>query len=124
MSTHKKAYLLTFCKDFWAKAIGKNSNTILENASLVPRPLLPSFYMYLAANTIWIQSNVKDQCMPYSSCSLGQPNRRTTASYLQSKGVYCPGPRFILELRPFLKETYGEEVPDCHICKDPVIMVS
>lgn len=37
------------------------------------------------------------------------------------KGVYCPGPRFILELRPFLKESFGEEVPDCHICKDPVI---
>ena len=43
---------------------------------------------------------------------------------LQGKGVYCPGPRFILELRPFLKESFGEEVPDCHICKDPVIRVS
>ena len=38
--------------------------------------------------------------------------------------MYGPGPRFILELRPFLKDLFGEEVIDCHICKDPVVRVS
>jgi len=44
---------------------------------------------------------------------------------LQSQGVYGAGPRFILELRPFLREIFGEEeIANCHICKKPVIRVS
>ena len=45
-------------------------------------------------------------------------------STLQSQGVYGAGPRFILELRPFLSEVFGEEVVNCHICKEAVIRVS
>jgi len=44
------------------------------------------------------------------------------ALFLQSQGVYGAGPRFILELRPFLREIFGEEeIANCHICKEPVI---
>lgn len=47
------------------------------------------------------------------------------ALFLQSQGVYGAGPRFILELRPFLREIFGEEeIANCHICKEPVIRVS
>lgn len=42
----------------------------------------------------------------------------------QRPGIYGPGPRFILELRPFLSDTFKEEIKDCHLCKDPVIRVS
>ena len=38
--------------------------------------------------------------------------------------MYGAGPRFILELRPFLSEVFGEEVVNCHICKEAVIRVS
>lgn len=41
----------------------------------------------------------------------------------QSPGVLSPGPRFILELRPFLQELFGDEVLSCRICKDPAIQV-
>lgn len=41
----------------------------------------------------------------------------------QSPGVLSPGPRFILELRPFLQELFGEEVLCCRICKEPAIQV-
>ena len=43
--------------------------------------------------------------------------------YFQRGGIYGPGPRFILELRPFLSELFKEEIHDCHLCKDPVIRV-
>lgn len=40
----------------------------------------------------------------------------------ESEGVYSPGPRFLLELRPFLKEMFGEgDITDCASCKDPVV---
>ena len=48
----------------------------------------------------------------------------TAVSTWQSQGVYGAGPRFILELRPFLSEVFGEEVVHCHVCKEPVIRVS
>ena len=38
--------------------------------------------------------------------------------------MYTPGPRFLLELRPFLKEMFGDkEITDCASCKDPVVKV-
>lgn len=38
--------------------------------------------------------------------------------------MYTPGPRFLLELRPFLKEMFGEgDITDCASCKDPVVRV-
>lgn len=39
-----------------------------------------------------------------------------------SRGVYGAGPRFILELRPFLSDIFKEEIVACKICKEPVIM--
>eukprot|EP00731_Ephydatia_muelleri_P031845 Em0023g352a len=40
----------------------------------------------------------------------------------EAEGVYTPGPRFLLELRPFLKEMFGEgDITDCASCKDPVV---
>ena len=47
----------------------------------------------------------------------------TFAIISQRGGIYGPGPRFILELRPFLSEMFKEEIHDCHLCKDPVIRV-
>ena len=44
-------------------------------------------------------------------------------SHFQS-GVLSPGPRFVLELRPFLQELFGDDVSHCHLCKDPAIQVS
>lgn len=38
-----------------------------------------------------------------------------------SQGVYGPGPRFILELRPFLRELFGDDIIDCRICKEPAL---
>ena len=38
-------------------------------------------------------------------------------------GVLSPGPRFILELRPFLHELFGEDIAHCQLCKDPAIQV-
>lgn len=48
----------------------------------------------------------------------------TAVSTWQSQGVYGAGPRFILELRPFLSEVFGEDVVHCHVCKEAVIRVS
>ena len=49
-------------------------------------------------------------------------NHARTHAHTQA-GVFSPGPRFILELRPFLQEVFGEDVAHCHLCKDPAIQV-
>jgi hypothetical protein len=39
----------------------------------------------------------------------------------EKSGVLSPGPRFILELRPFLQELFGEDITQCHLCKETAI---
>ena len=48
---------------------------------------------------------------------------RTCFSMLQNEGLFTAGPRFILELRPFISDICGEEVPLCKMCNEPVIQV-
>ena len=44
---------------------------------------------------------------------------------LQDTGHYAPGIRFILELMPFLRETFGDDdIFKCPVCSALVIRVS
>ena len=41
----------------------------------------------------------------------------------QNEGKFSAGPRFILELRPFLSEICGDDIILCKTCSEPVIQV-
>ena len=48
-----------------------------------------------------------------------------TCGILQDTGHYAPGIRFILELMPFLRETFGDDdIFKCPVCSALVIRVS
>ncbi len=42
---------------------------------------------------------------------------------LQSPGKFGAGPRFVLELRPFLSDIFKEDVVTCQLCRETVVRV-
>ena len=56
----------------------------------------------------------------YEICSLLECNR---LCFMQSSGSYSLGPRAMLELHPYLKRVYEDDIVDCMMCHTIAIKV-